>query len=370
MALRESMESDSGLNLALAEAEAVAQEFGLRYVRDRDKGFARKRRGKGFVYVDPANEKVTSDQILHRIKTLVIPPAWENVWICRFDNGHLQATGRDQRERKQYRYHQLWCKVRNETKFAKLALFGECLPKIRERLAIDVAKNDMSREMVLAAIVQVMEETMIRIGNDEYAEENDSYGLTTIRNHHTKVQGSKVHFKFRGKSGVMREATLEDKRLSKIIRRCQDLPGQELFAYECDDGSVRDVGSQDVNSYLKEITGEPITAKDFRTWGATVHAAEFLYNLGPAESGTKKEFKERECRTVKAASEFLGNTVAVCRKYYVHPAIIEADQEGRLVEAFKKSRRKLGSGAGKHLEHAEFAVLEMLKNSDRLSELI
>ncbi len=359
MALRELTTKDGTNDTPghLEVNELFAEEVGLRYVSDLQPGFTRRKSGKGFCYFDYQNNRVTHDGTLHRIRRLVLPPAWQNVWICRFGNGHLQATGRDLRQRKQYRYHEKWCKERNENKFGKLLLFGETLPKIRAQLERDLALDDLSRDHVLAAVVRIMEETMIRIGNDLYAEENDSYGLTTIRNHHAKVTGKDVLFKFKGKSGVLHETGLSDKRLSRVIKRCQELPGQELFAYEEEDGTVRDVESGDVNMYLKEISGICVTAKDFRTWGATVHAADVLFALGPAPTTTKAERKRRDVYAIKEAAAYLGNTTAVCKKYYVHPAILAADEDGLLFDAFKRVR---GSS---RLDRAEAAVLEILKKS-------
>jgi DNA topoisomerase I len=336
--------------------ELFAEEAGLRYVTDLEPGITRKKRGKGFHYLDPGGNRVTSDRTLHRIGRLVLPPAWNSVWICRHENGHLQATGRDLRQRKQYRYHQHWSELRNENKFEKLALFGNRLSDLRARIASDLKKPDLTREQVLATVVQVMEETMIRIGNEEYAEENDSYGLTTILNDHVEVQGSKVKFRFRGKSGVLHESTFADRKISRIIRKCQELPGQELFAYEADDGSVCDIESGDVNAYLKTLSGEHITAKDFRTWGATVFAAHTLHSLGPPQSPTKTERKNRDLHAVKQASAYLGNTTAVCRKYYIHPKILQADESGELFKAFEKAKKdKLP-----RLSVAESAVLNLL----------
>jgi DNA topoisomerase-1 len=354
---RETPTSNSAASIAahLEQNELFATEVGLRYVTDVQPGFRRKRAGKGFCYLDYQNNRVTQDAILDRIRKLVIPPAWDQVWICRHENGHLQATGRDQRVRKQYRYHEKWSKERNETKFGKLELFGETLPKIRSQLEKDLKLNDMSHDHVIAAVVRIMEETMIRVGNDLYAEENDSYGLTTIRNDHVSVKGSEAHFKFKGKSGVLHDTSFSDKRLSRIIKRCQDLPGQELFAYTTESGLVRDIESGDVNAYLKQISGESITAKDFRTWGATVRAASTLYELGPVPSETKVERKRRDLAAIRAASEYLGNTVAVCRKYYVHPAILAADESGLLRSVFKTAR------ATTRLDRAEQAVLSILK---------
>lgn len=357
MALRETISEEVEKLNHLAACEQFAEEVGLRYICDNQPGFRRQRSGKGFKYFDWENNRVSSDVMLERFKKLVLPPAWEQVWICKWNNGHLQATGRDQRVRKQYRYHEKWNTERNTNKFSKLAMFGEVLPKIRAQLETDLKLNDLSRDHVLAAVVRIMEETMIRIGNDLYAEENDSYGLTTIRNKHVKVTGDKALFRFRGKSGVLHETAFRDLRLSRVIKRCQDLPGQELFAFTREDGSVCDVESGDVNTYLKTISGECITAKDFRTWGATVHAAQTLFDMGPPTSETKTERKKRDLVAIKAASEYLGNTVAVCRKYYVHPAILAADESGLLVDAFKRSR------ATNRLDRNERATLSILAKS-------
>jgi DNA topoisomerase-1 len=327
----------------LEEPALFAEEAGLRYVRDDRPGLGRRRSGKGFVYLAPDGSRVRDAGVLARIKSLAIPPAWKNVWICRSSQGHLQATGRDARGRKQYIYHSKWKDARNETKFSKLCSFGECLPEIRKRLEEDLSKPGMPREKVLAAVVKTMEITRIRIGNDAYAEENNSFGLTTIHNRHAKVNGSSVKFKFRGKSGVVHEVTFQDRRLSKIIRRCQELPGEELFAYEDENGQTHDVTSGDVNEYLRVVSGEAITAKDIRTWGGTVRAVRELGLLGPAgKKFSDTARKRRHNRILKEVAAYLGNTVTVCRKYYVHPAIFETDCDGRLHKLWRKftSRRE------------------------------
>lgn len=341
--------------LSLAGVEAFARGAGLRYVKDHEPGFTRRRRGKGFIYLDHERARISNEDVIQRIRKLAIPPAWEGVWICRHDNGHLQATGRDVRERKQYRYHPVWAQSRNETKFSKLHLFGTRLPKIRARVEEDLQLPGFPKEKVLAAVVRVMELTNIRVGNDIYAEENDSYGLTTIRNEHAEVKGSKVNFHFRGKSGIVHDLKFRDPRLGKIIRRCQELPGEELFGYVDEDGQPHDIGSSDVNEYLREISGEAITAKDFRTWGGTTHAIETLAELGPCLETTKKARKTREVGCYKCAAAHLGNTVAVCRKYYVHPVVFEADVSGELHKLFKKRNR--GSGV---LRTSERVLMDLL----------
>lgn len=337
------------------DSSVFAVEMGLRYVRDDEPGFTRRKKGKSFVYLDDEGNKVSHDKTLHRIQALVLPPAWESVWICRFANGHLQATGRDDRSRKQYRYHEQWSTLRNETKFGKLSLFGECLPDLRREIDKHLKGEGLGRDRVLAAVLKTMEQTHIRVGNDTYAEQNESYGLTTIRNKHVKVLGDEIKFKFKGKSGVLHDSSFEDKRLSRIIRACQDLPGEELFAYEDADGTVHDVKSDDVNRYLRELTGESITAKDFRTWAGSVAAARTLNEMGPAGELSDRQRRSRELRAIEAAAHDLGNTTTVCRKYYVHPAVLEADREGRLQKIFAKAKKGGGRSA------AENALMTILK---------
>lgn len=350
---------DLGAPLAIqAEIEAFAIGNGLKYVRDDAPGFSRRRAGKGFVYFEERT-RLTCKKTVARIKSLAIPPAWKEVWICKYEHGHLQATGRDARGRKQYRYHAKWNESRNETKFSKLRVFGEALPRIRAAVERDLKTQGMNRDKILAAVVRVMELTRIRVGNDIYAAENDSYGLTTIRNDHAKVRGQQVKFRFRGKSGVSHEVEFQDPRLSRIIRHCQDLPGEELFAYEDDDGQTRDVGSGDVNDYLRSVSGEAITAKDFRTWGGTVKAVELLATMGEAKEKTKKAIKARHCGVIKEVSGHLRNTVAICRKYYVHPAILEADLDGSLHKTWRKRKRSMKRAPG--TEVAERVILDILE---------
>lgn len=346
--------------------ELFAKEVGLRYVRGSDPGFHRRGALKRFYYVNDAGQRLRDPASLARIRALVIPPAWRDVWISKYANGHLQCTGRDVRGRKQYRYHADWSASRNDTKFGKLERFGKILPDLRKRVAKDLARPKMDRERVLAAVVHLMEQTGMRVGNDEYAETNDSYGATTIRNHHAKVSGAKVKIKFKGKSGVAHDLEFSDPRLAKVIRRCQDLPGQELFAYEAADGSVRDVGSADVNEYLKEATGEPITAKDIRTWVGSVRAIEALWELGKVnyEDLTKKACKERECAVIREAAAFLGNTLAICRKYYVHPGVMEADRAGTLYRPRGVAKGERG------LSTAEGMLMALLRKSKKCKQAL
>lgn len=348
----------NGANAIQEEIEAFAIDTGLKYVRDDRPGILRRRIGKGFIYFE-GKARIREEKAIARIKKLAIPPAWQNVWICKSEHGHLQATGRDAKGRKQYRYHAKWNEARNETKFNKLRVFGQALPRIRVAVAGDLRKPGMSRDKVLAAVVRVMELTRIRVGNDIYAEENDSYGLTTIRNDHATVRGHQVKFRFRGKSGVEHDVKFADPRLSRIIRNCQDLPGEELFGYEDDDGVARDVGSNDVNEYLRMVSGEPITAKDFRTWGGTVKAVELFAEMGPSAETTKAAWRNRHCGVIKQVSMHLRNTVAICRKYYVHPAILQADQDGSLHKIWRKRKRGLKNAPA--TEIAERVILDILE---------
>src|SRR5205823_948712 len=301
---------------------AAANDAGLYYVNDNRVGYRRKANGNGFEYLATEAKRIRGRQRLLRIKRLAIPPAWTDVWICPSPNGHIQATGRDARGRKQYRYHDRWREVRDENKFGRLAEFAKTLPKIRRRVARDITLADLPREKVLATVVRLLEQTFIRIGNEEYARENKSFGLTTIKNRHVSVRGPHLRFRFRGKSGRQHEVDMTDRRIAKIVSKCQDLPGQDLFQYVSDDGEPRNVTSQDVNDYLREITNENFSAKDFRTWAGTVLAAIAL--TAQSEFETKKQAKANLKTAICAVARLLGNTAAVCRKCYVHPAILEA----------------------------------------------
>ena len=306
----------------LADPVAYAKAAGLRYVNDEMPGIRRVERGKHFDYVAPDGKPITDEKELARIRSLAVPPAYKDVWICPIANGHLQATGRDARGRKQYRYHKRWREVRDETKYGRMIAFAQALPAIRKRIKADLALGGMPREKVLATVVQLLETTAIRVGNDEYAKDNGSFGLTTLRNAHAKVDGSKVRFSFRGKSGVRHAIDLRDRRLAKIIRRCQDLPGQQLFEYVDDDGATRAIDSSDVNEYIRAISGEDFSAKDFRTWLGTVTCATLLGEC--AEAQTQTERKQHLGEVIKAVAKRLGNTPAVCRKSYVHPDVMDA----------------------------------------------
>ena len=354
--------TNNGKAAAPSEMDPVesAKAAGLHYVTDSTPGIQRKRAGKGFKYLRPDGKPVRDEETLWRIKSLVIPPAWKDVWISPDDLGHLQAVGFDSRGRKQYRYHPKWRQVRDETKYERMVAFAKALPAIRARVQKDLKLPGMPREKVLAALVRLLETTLIRVGNDEYAHENKSYGLTTIHNDHVAVRGARIKFEFRGKSGIEHEIDLEDRRLADIVRKCQELPGQELFAFADHAGHVHDVKSDDVNQYLKEIAGEDFTAKDFRTWAGTVLAAMALEEFQSFES--KAQAKKNIVRAVEEVAKKLGNTKAVCRKCYVHPAIFDAYMDGTLIEVLrKKAQRKLAESAG-DLRPEEAAVMGMLEN--------
>src|SRR5438034_703630 len=309
------------------ECVAAATEAGLRYVTDNTPGYRRKENREHFKYLDSHGKPIRDEERLLRIKRLAIPPAWTDVWICPSPSGHVQATGRDARRRKQYRYHDRWRELRDENKFDRLADFARALPKIRGRVAQDIRLPDLPREKVLATVVRLLERTLIRVGNEEYARENKSFGLTTIRNRHVKVKGDLLRFRFRGKSGRQHEVAITDGRIARIVSKCQDLPGQDLFQYVSDDGEVGNVTSQEVNDYLREITNENFTAKDFRTWAGTILGAIALGAQGEFE--TKKRAKANVKTAICAVAELLGNTPAICRKCYVHPAIVKPYLSGR-----------------------------------------
>jgi len=306
-------------------------------------------------YVDPAGRAVTNAAVLRRIKSLVIPPAWTDVWICPDPDGHLQATGRDARGRKQYRYHPQWRAVRDEVKYGRLIAFAESLPRIRGRTAADLRRPGLPREKVLAAVVRLLERTLIRVGNEEYARQNHSFGLTTLRSRHARVHGADVHFEFRGKSGVSHAIDLHDARLARIVKACRELPGHELFQYVDAERKRQSVGSTDVNAYLREITNQPFTSKDFRTWGGTVLAA---CALARAESPHSKRVATRQiANAVKAVAQRLGNTMAVCKKCYIHPAVLEAYAAGFVI----RTRPSLLSRANEQkLSTEEKAVVDLI----------
>ena len=311
----------------------AAEEAGLRYVSDTRPGYTRKRNGESFQYFDTEGKLIRDESRLLRIGRLAIPPAYQDVWICPLSNGHIQATGRDDRGRKQYRYHERWRTIRDENKYDRILTFAAALPKIRRRVQADLKLPGLKREKVLAAVLQLLERTFIRVGNEEYARQNKSFGLTTMKDHHVKVRGKKLRFRFRGKGGKEHEVDFMDRRVAKIVRKLQDLPGQDLFQYFDDDGKLCNVTSQDVNDYLRKITGEDFTAKDFRTWAGTVLTAMALN--AQEKFATKKEAKSNVKNAIAAAAKLLRNTPTICRKCYVHPAIVESYLDGDLIEGLK-----------------------------------
>ncbi|HZU26627.1 MAG TPA: DNA topoisomerase IB [Bryobacteraceae bacterium] len=332
-----------------------ARVAGLRYVSGEGPGIIRKRKGEGFIYIGPDGEEVSDEETLARIRSLAIPPAWEQVWICPSKNGHVQAVGRDARGRKQYRYHPLYRAVRDATKFTRMVAFGEALPAIRRRVEQDLALPGLPKNKVLATVVRLLERTCIRVGNDEYVRENGSFGLTTLRNKHVKIEGRTLRFHFKGKSGIVHDIELSDRRLAKIVRDCQCIPGHELFHYIDEDGTAYRIHSEDVNEYLREITGQDFTAKDFRTWNGTGQAALELEALGACDCDTQA--KKNIVAAIKSVAERLGNRPATCRKYYVHPAVLDAYTEGTLLDLL---RATTGGNSPEAMRREEMAVMKLL----------
>jgi DNA topoisomerase-1 len=324
---------------------------GLVYVNDHDQGLSRVGSPSGFSYRDADGRPISDEATLSRIRALVIPPAWSAVWICPDPRGHVQATGRDARGRKQYRYHEGWRQARGGVKFNRLIAFGHALPRLRARVEIDLSKRGLPREKVLAAVVRLMELTLIRVGNEEYAKTNKSFGLTTLRDRHAKITTGGAVFQFRGKSGKLHSTRFQDRRLARIVKSCQDIPGQRLFQYLDDDGERHSIESADVNAYIREAMGEDFSAKDFRTWAGTLSAAQGLIEQPP--SGSAGEAKRQVVVTVKAVAALLGNTAAVCRGSYIHPLILEAYERGALPLKRTRSARSFELSVLKFLETAQ-----------------
>jgi DNA topoisomerase-1 len=344
----------------VAEAMDAAEEAGLRYVSDDRPGYTRKAKGEDFAWLDTDGKLIRDEQRLLRIKRLAIPPAWTDVWICPASNGHIQATGRDARCRKQYLYHERWREVRDENKYDRIISFGKALPKIRRRIARDLKPPGLPRNKVLATVVQLLESTFIRIGNEEYARENKSFGLTTMKDRHVEVKGAKLRFRFRGKSGREHEVDVTDRHIAKIISKLQDLPGQDLFQYVDDDGKVGDITSQDVNEYLREITGEDFSAKDFRTWAGTVLTA---IALNAQEKFENQKQGEANIKTaISAVAKILGNTPAICRKCYVHPAVLDTYLEQKTIDGLKRTTEEALEKEDVDLRSSEAAILKFLKS--------
>jgi DNA topoisomerase-1 len=321
--------------LLLRDGKRAARAAHLEYARLDAPGYGRKKRGSGFSYHDERGRPIQSAQVIARIRKLAIPPAWTDVWICPSPLGHVQATGRDARGRKQYRYHDRFRALRDGAKYHHILRFGHKLPELRRTLARDLRRPGLEQSKVLSAVIELMQRTCMRVGNDRYAEQNGSYGLTTLRDRHAKIRGSEVEFHFKGKSGKLHHVRLDDARLARIVRRCRDAPGQRLFQYAGSDGKFHAITSGDVNEYLRQVTGEPFSAKDFRTWSGTLLA---VHALGACEPGSSLAATRRTIkRALEGVSAELGNTIAICRKSYVHPAVIDQYTSGELAASFRRA---------------------------------
>jgi DNA topoisomerase-1 len=347
--------------LESTEHVEAAEQAGLRYTTDSVRGISRERVGDEFVYIAANGLPVTSERKLRRIRALAIPPAWTDVWICPHATGHLQVTARDAKGRKQYRYHAKYRAVRDETKFNRMLDFSQVLPTAREQVEEHLRSRGLPREKVLATVVWLLEQTLIRVGNMEYAKENDTFGLTTMQDRHAEVDGSEVMFSFRGKSGKDHSVLVSDRRLARIIQRCQALPGEELFQYVDEDGVHRSVESGHVNEYLRSIAGAGVTAKDFRTWGGTMLAAELLREIGPARLVRDKE--SNIVRAVDQVAERLGNTRTVCRKYYIHPVILDAYRRGRVLPPLPEKIEIVCRNGRPGLRHHESEVMQFIQEN-------
>lgn len=342
----------------VTDPPSAASSTGLRYVTDAGPGFARAKRGKKFLYLDAAGRTIRDRRTLARLTALAIPPAWNDVWICPVAEGHLQATGRDSRGRKQHLYHERWREVRDETKYNRMILFARRLPQIRRRVATDLRLGGLPRRKALAAVTRLLEVSLIRVGNEEYARENRSFGLTTMRDRHVNVSGSKLRFSFRGKGGKEHTVAIDDRRLATIVKNCQEIPGQELFQYLDEEQQRRSVTSGDVNDYLREISGSEFTAKDFRTWAGTVLAAWALREFEKFDS--QAQAKKNIVRAIEMVAERLGNTPSICRKCYVHPAVIDSYFGGSMLRVpRRRARGRIVASRGR-LSREEAAVLTLL----------
>jgi DNA topoisomerase-1 len=356
MTLKSMQESDRPIGSA-AEAEQMAVEAGLIYVSDTEPGIRRLRAGKGFRYITPENRRLAAEKDLKRIASLAIPPAYRDVWISMKPRGHLQATGRDARGRKQYRYHSEWRELRDSAKFDRMVAFGEQLPKLRRQLKRDLALPGLPREKVLAAVVSLLDATRVRVGNTEYARDNKSFGLTTLRNRHvTFIRDGRAVLNFRGKGGVQHEILIDDVRIAKIVRRCQEVPGQHLFQYINDEGQRCPIDSGQVNDYLGEAMGNDFTAKDFRTWGATLHAITLLARTPLPETRSDYAIRKKIAEVVKDVAAELRNTPAVCRKSYINPAVFDSWRSGSIHE---KLNGHLGAASARKAETLVLAFLRL-----------
>lgn len=352
---------------AIVVDPAISAKFaGLRYVSDERPGIQRRRAGKHFSYVGLDGAPIRDEAALKRIKSLAIPPAWTDVWICPSPRGHIQATGRDAKGRKQYRYHPRWRGVRDETKYHRMLAFGQALPTIRARVNQDLGMRGLPREKILATVVCLLEATLIRVGNEEYARENHSYGLTTMEDRHVDVEGSMLEFHFRGKSGVEHVVDFRDKRVSRVIKKLRDLPGHHLFEYIDEQGEQQTIDSDDVNAYLQEITGEEFTAKDFRTWAGSLLAAQALQEFESIDS--EAQAKKNIVHAIEQVAQRLGNTPSVCRKCYVHPEILNAYLEGATLHTVKTEVEREMSESLADLGPEEAAVMALLQQRLRRDE--
>ena len=340
----------------MPDPEVSARQAGLRYVSDDEPGIRRKKWGRGFTYLDPEGDHITDEEERERLEELAIPPAWTDVWICPHKNGHLLVTGRDDKGRKQYIYHPAWQEVRSRAKFDRLIPFGEALPQIRARCMDDLHRDGLPRHKVLAAAVRLLDCTLIRVGNDQYAKRNKSYGLTTLRDRHVSFSEKTCTFEFTGKSGQEHHVELNDPSLAHVVERCRDVPGYDLFQYYDEEQNHHTIDSGDVNDYLKETAGLPITAKDFRTWGGTLQAAVTLDRFGSFE--TEKEAKQNISQVIEEVAERLGNTKAVCRQYYIHPDLFDAYRDRQLLSAW---RELLDDESDPQMAPEEHATLQILR---------
>ncbi len=353
--------------MASPAPRAAAEEAGLRYVTGNGPCIRRTRHGRYFRYLGTNGRPLHNEKDLDRIRSLVIPPAWEDVWICPSANGHLQAVGRDARGRKQYRYHPRYRAHRDEAKFSRMIAFGTVLALMRRRLDHDLRRHGLPREKVLAAVVRLLETTYIRVGNDEYARDNESFGLTTMKNRHVHIAGAQLQFQFRGKSSQKHLVALTDRRLARIVKQCRDLPGYELFQYVDANGATHRIDSGNVNQYIRRLTGHDFTAKDFRTWAGTLLAARELDAAGPSTAATAS--KRAIVSAVKTVARQLGNRPATCRKYYVHPAILDAYADGSLFETMAQGREQQAAYEGHGLRAEEYSVMVIIaKYQERLAK--
>jgi DNA topoisomerase-1 len=350
---------ENGEEGAIVDQRDAAESAGLLYVSDEEPGIRRRKSGKGFSYRNPDGSTVQDAETLKRIKSLAVPPAYTDVWICPDPRGHIQATGRDDRGRKQYRYHAAWRELRDSTKYEHMFEFARILPALRQRVDADMARRGLPREKVVATVVHLLENTLIRVGNSDYAKQNKSYGLTTLRDRHVKIEGAEMRFQFKGKSGKTWKLRVKDRRLAKVVKACQDIPGQHLFQYIDEDGDRQEVTSQDVNSYLKEATGADITAKDFRTWAGTVLAAMALREFETVDGAARTKKNVRAA--VERVSARLGNTPTICRKCYIHPEVFNAYFEGDLAREIREEVEEELATEIEKLKPEEAALLALLR---------